>query len=602
MANTKNEPKRLKASQERYVSQQETYRNIPVLHPESSPVDTSVRQPEIRKMDTRRIPEVQLPEPEIPEKVPGTASAAMPGQPGDVVRGKSRAEITAETLGSLTPMLDSFIKYQNKLGEINFREQQTRALLGLPQTPGRGILNLDWRSDEGYSLGMGDAHGVKFSQEYESALKQTNYGVDESANPGIAQKFRNDTYQALLQKYTGENSGNPAFVEAFERHAVKSKIEGDLKGEELMYAQQQSLLKQSTLDSWGGFFQDNLKVMPSLESSNEVMQEYLKTFRTRINSQAISMAETLRVPRSSVNSTIIEAIKTQGETYALNGDRREANVMIELLKTQDTSGYSWTSKKLNSSNRKEALEAIQSIQKVYHDRIKETLEIKKQVETEAEAEAIKMIALGEIKTEADLRPLIPRFSGPGVENITRFLTETRNKSLASLDVIEDPKYVGSLKGRAITGQNVEKEAWDAWNSKRLSEKNLEDILGHVVAGNRHKATLARMGENQEETRRIRNAIEVDKLQRQQAAQVYDRIDTLHDAQGLPLGETEEGRRQLYLMKRQFDADYAVSNDPNASYEKAVKLVAPDSKPLEALTDKRAKIRKINAAFDLGDTP
>lgn len=322
----KNEPKRLKQPQERYVAQQETYRNSPAFHPEARPVDTTVQSAPIKPMDTRKIPRTLVKEPELPAPVQQTAQSARPTQPAEVVQGKSKLDLLLETFSIVEPAIKAYVGYQNKLADINQKEQRARAILGLDQTHGRG---LGWGSDEGYSLGSGEADGIKIKAEFSEALKANNYFSEYADNPEIAQQKTQELYSEISKKYMRDTSNN-AYMLGMSNHVIEAKLDGELKVNEALM-QERSM---RNLENAAATVEDEITKI--LESDAEP---------TILRSRIKATADSTNIPITAANELFLKVGFNKANDLMDRGNFSAADKLVSVLGSQDKDGISFAKTK-----------------------------------------------------------------------------------------------------------------------------------------------------------------------------------------------------------------------------------------------------------------
>lgn len=258
--------KQLKRVTERYVAQQESYRNLPVPRPQASPVDVTAE--------------------------PTVDPAA------------ERLRDIAEGLSALGSGISDFFKMEKSFEETNRMEAEVRGRLGLEMGKGRGFL--DYGTRYGYEQGKGISEGQDVLVEISRRLAEAEPDLhpDKLKTADDVRRYVDNMVSEVERDILGDLSGHSrAYLEGVAPALAKAKLEARVKA-------------LTTYDA-------NVK----LETVNNYTKYVNSIFETDIMPYINQMIET---PGESVNYGLIrnkisELTKVARDTY--NIDRNTANVL-----------------------------------------------------------------------------------------------------------------------------------------------------------------------------------------------------------------------------------------------------------------------------------
>lgn len=208
--------KQLTRSKDRYVSQQESYRNLPTMPAAASPVDGGIMGPQVSE---------------------------------EALRLKS----IAESLASGSKALQDFLSMEKSFEATNIAANKARALMGLPPVSGQG--HLDYGVDEGYRRGLGLARSKTLAVELEEQLRDNNYFVDPQ-RPSItqAQKQIHQFTDTFLRSRLGEFYNDEAFMmgaaETLAAMKVESFVTAGIKAEGARRLLEAETFKEQLMSSY----------------------------------------------------------------------------------------------------------------------------------------------------------------------------------------------------------------------------------------------------------------------------------------------------------------------------------------------------------------
>jgi len=258
--------KQLKRVTERYVAQQESFRNLPVPRPQASPVDVT------------------------PEPVADPAA--------------ERLRDIAEGLSALGSGISDFFKMEKSFEETNRMEAEVRGRLGLEMGRGKGFL--DYGTRYGYEQGKGVSEGQDVLVEISRRLAQAEPDLhpDKLKTPDDVRRYVDNMVSEVEKEYLGDLSGQSrAYLEGVAPALAKAKLEARVKA-------------LTVYDS-------NVK----LETVNNYTKYVNSIFETDIIPYINQMIETPgeKVDYGLIRNKMSELTKAARDTY--NIDRNTANVL-----------------------------------------------------------------------------------------------------------------------------------------------------------------------------------------------------------------------------------------------------------------------------------
>lgn len=177
--------KQMKRVEKRYVPQQESYRSLPALSPQASPVDVT------------------------PSVAPVDASAEKLRQ-------------LAEGLSSLNKGLGDFLRMEKSFEETNRLANRTNALLGLPPVSGPGFT--DMGVEKGYKEGQGLSDSIRLRDELLTELSDKQFFVNPDSLPDTISNVNKFTQEFIQGKLAGKET-DVSYLEGAAKNLTQVKIE-----------------------------------------------------------------------------------------------------------------------------------------------------------------------------------------------------------------------------------------------------------------------------------------------------------------------------------------------------------------------------------------
>lgn len=307
---------RLSPVSERYVSQQQTFRQGPGLQPEAQ-IQSGVAAP----VDSTRNTLLDL----------------------------------AQGLSKLTDTLGSFFQTESQFGQINQKVNELRGEAGAPQATGMGILK--WGVKEGYQRGQGVKLGATLSSEFLNTGARNNWFVD-SANPDEnATKGKiTELYKGLEKKYLG-TSNNPEVINGALQSIAKARLTADVESTKILgdaffdaNLNNFSDALSSTLDSdFMPFFEDNIKFNSGVVTTED-NSRLRNTFHTNVKSLAKQFNIPIAVANGAAMDSILEGVNNE-LSMALDPDNatefdataafKKVSNIYKMLSTTDEAGFNF---------------------------------------------------------------------------------------------------------------------------------------------------------------------------------------------------------------------------------------------------------------------
>ena len=277
--------KQLSRPQKRYVPQQESYKNLPGIRPDASPVEAGVMGPQLD-------PSAQK------------------------LRG------IAEGLASGSKALQDFFTMEKSFEATNMAANKARGLMGLEPISGPG--HLDYGVDVGHRMGKGKAEALSLKPLLKAALQENNWFVDEeNPDPKVAAKKVHDFTQAFIQQQLGESYTDAAFMEGAAEVLAAAKVEAlVLSTEESLKARSRKQIVTAQL---------GIRSVIGDLTIDELMDPQL--LRERLSDLTKNSAELYGINRDAMSELVVMTIEqdllenfTQAE---VNGDVGIMRVLVE---------------------------------------------------------------------------------------------------------------------------------------------------------------------------------------------------------------------------------------------------------------------------------
>lgn len=322
--------KQLKRVAERYVAQQESYRNLPVPRPQASPVDVT------------------------PDEPVENASAA-------------RLRDIAEGLSSINSGLGDFFRMEKSFEETNRMEAKVRAQMNLPYDPdGKGLLNYGVAA--GYEEGRGVYEGQEAMLAIQRRLEEAQYGItDENlSNPQAVSKFVDSTVDEVLKEMT---RGNPskAYLQGMAPLVTQAKVEARIKGEGVWRAKE----KEARASNFSKFVNTHWEAMvykdmkenllsgerPDPQKLRNTLAELTRIGRDQYNfdrnTAAVYILENVQ---GSLVREMTKALSRDGSFADIQDLEDISQVLLESLEVPDASGI-----RLQDLKEPEVMQSVESI-------------------------------------------------------------------------------------------------------------------------------------------------------------------------------------------------------------------------------------------------
>lgn len=307
---------RLSPVNERYVAQQQTFRQGPGIRPEA-----------------------QI-----------TSSVAAPA---DATR--NQLMDLAQGLSKLTGALGDFFQSESNFGLINQKVNELRGEAGAPQSTGMGILK--WGVKEGYQRGQGVKKGSELAAEFLTIGEQNKWFVDPE-NPDEASSNEQITklYKELEQKHLGD-SQNPEVLNGALPMVSKARLTADVEvtkllGDAYFNANLNNFsdaLSNTLKADFLPFFDNNLKYSSGIVSPED-NSRLRDSFHTNVKTLAKQFNVPIAVANGAAMDSILEGLTSELATALDPEDSREfdataafkkaANI-YKILSTSDTSGFNF---------------------------------------------------------------------------------------------------------------------------------------------------------------------------------------------------------------------------------------------------------------------
>lgn len=303
--------KQMRRVEKRYVPQQESYRNLPGLRPQATPVDVTA------------------------EPVADPA-------------GQKLREL-AEGLSSLNSGLTNFFKMEKSFEETNRVEARVRAQMGLPYDPdGKG--HLDYGVAQGYEEGKGILDGQEAMLEVQRRLADENYGITEDniSDPSAVRRHVDSTVANVMQTIS-RTSPSRAYLEGLAPLVTQAKIEARVMGEKVWRAKE----KEARAGNFSKFVNNHVDnfllkdmrgdilqgIKPSPEKLRNTFAELTRIGRDQYNfDRNTATVYILENIQSSLVRDMTKALSRDGSFAEIQDLEDISQVLLEAMDSPDAAG------------------------------------------------------------------------------------------------------------------------------------------------------------------------------------------------------------------------------------------------------------------------
>jgi hypothetical protein len=288
--------RRLSRPQERYVPQQESYRNLPKPSSAARPVDV---------------------------------------QKDAAAGGGAKAKEMAEALAIGNKAIADFLKMEKSYEETNRLANEVRGRLNLPPIDGQGMFG--YGADAGYLRGRGKADAVQKIQELETS-GELYQGITPGMTDAQVSSMVQDRVNKGLMDLLANAEGNPEYLEGAASDLAKFKVETVVNATNILLAQKQQQRLNDAFAVTGKFYDD-----VGLNGLNQ--QQFVGNARAKANELMLAVG----LDRTTANAIVVE---TGVQRYSADYEKAKleedpdgmANAMAgmrnlkKLMNSKDNSG------------------------------------------------------------------------------------------------------------------------------------------------------------------------------------------------------------------------------------------------------------------------